>query len=121
MEISLRFPRAALCAAALATLAVPATASATSAAASAATTAPAALPLVRDCDRPGSWTISTSAVNIRSRATTSSTIVGVLYRSHRFTVHYSSGGWRYITDLTTGKKGWVSGTYVYREAYMCLD
>ncbi|MET9374015.1 SH3 domain-containing protein [Streptomyces sp. NPDC002992] len=113
----MRFARTALCAVALASVAIPA---ATTVAA-AATAAPASLPLVRDCDRPGPWTIGTSAVNIRKSPTTRSSVVGVLYRSHRFTVHSSRGGWHYITDRTTGVKGWVSGSYVYRDAYMCLD
>jgi len=112
-----RFTRAALCAVALASVAIPATASA----ASAATTAPATVPLVRACDRPGPWTISTSAVKIRKSPSTSSTAVGVLYKGHRFTVHSSRSGWHFITDLTTGVKGWAPGTYVYREARMCLD
>ncbi|MFE0772206.1 SH3 domain-containing protein [Streptomyces sp. NPDC058861] len=113
----MRFTRAALCAAALATAAVPIAATA----ATAASTVPAALPLVRDCDRPGPWTIGTKAVNIRSKASAASTAVGILYRGHRFTVHSSRPGWHYITDLTTGVKGWVSSTYVYREVHMCLD
>jgi hypothetical protein len=46
---------------------------------------------------------------------------GVLYRSHKFTVHKKSGNWLYITDKTTGVKGWVSGTYVYRDVRMCLS
>ncbi|MFE4059932.1 SH3 domain-containing protein, partial [Streptomyces sp. NPDC059096] len=40
---------------------------------------------------------------------------------HKFTVHKTSGNWHYITDNTTGVKGWVSGTYVYRSVHMCLD
>jgi len=82
---------------------------------------PAAVPLVRDCDRPGPWTIGTSAVKIRKSPSTSATAVGILYKGHRFTVHSSRSGWHYITDTTTGVKGWVSGTYVYREVSMCLD
>ncbi|MDX3854911.1 SH3 domain-containing protein [Streptomyces sp. AK02-01A] len=75
----------------------------------------------RPCDRPGPWVIGTSAVTIRSKATTKSTALGVLYRGHKFTVTKSSGNWHYLTDRTTGVKGWVSGTYVYRDAYFCLD
>ena len=89
--------------------------------ASATASAPAALPAIRDCDRPGPWVIGTRAVTIRARATVNSTARGILYRGHSFTVHRSSGGWHYITDRTTGVTGWVSGTYVYRDAYMCLD
>ncbi len=63
----------------------------------------------------------TSAVTIRSKASMKSTAVGVLYRNHHFTVHKTSGNWHYITDKNTGVKGWVSGSYVYRDVYMCLD
>ncbi|MFB8440442.1 SH3 domain-containing protein [Streptomyces niveus] len=75
----------------------------------------------RPCERPGPWVIGTKAVTIRSKATTKSTAVGVLYKGHKFTVHKSSGNWHYITDRTTGVKGWVSGTYVYRDVRICLD
>ncbi|MFF2941292.1 SH3 domain-containing protein [Streptomyces niveus] len=103
------------------------------ASATAATAAPASAPSTalasvsstalaeRPCERPGPWTIGTKAVTIRSKATTKSTAVGVLYKGHKFTVHKSSGNWHYITDRTTGVKGWVSGTYVYRDVRMCLD
>ncbi|MDF3146939.1 MULTISPECIES: SH3 domain-containing protein [unclassified Streptomyces] len=70
---------------------------------------------------PLPYKVHTSAVTIRSKATTKSTAVGVLYKSHKFTVHKKSGNWLYITDRTTGVKGWVSGTYVYRDTRMCLD
>ena len=70
---------------------------------------------------PLPYTIHASAVTIRSKATTRSTAVGVLYKSHKFTVHKKSGNWLYITDRTTGVKGWVSGSYVYRDTRMCLD
>ena len=69
----------------------------------------------------GSWVVGTKAVTIRSKASATSTAVGVLYRDHKFTVHKTSGKWRYITDRTTGVKGWVSAKYVYRTAGMCLD
>ncbi|MEV3952553.1 hypothetical protein AB0K57_33870, partial [Streptomyces halstedii] len=32
-----------------------------------------------------------------------------------------TGSWVYITDKKSGVTGWVSGTYVYRTVYMCLD
>ncbi|MFD4257670.1 SH3 domain-containing protein [Streptomyces sp. NPDC058534] len=78
-------------------------------------------PATRPCDRLGPWVIGAKAVTIRSKATSKSTAHGVLYRGHKFTVHKTHGNWHYITDKTTGVKGWVSGTYVYREVYMCLD
>ncbi|MEV6723530.1 SH3 domain-containing protein [Streptomyces xanthochromogenes] len=83
--------------------------------------APAFAPTSRACDRPGPWAVHTQAVTIRSQASAKSTPVGVLYRSHTFTVHKTSGNWHYITDNSTGVKGWVSDSYVYRDAYMCLD
>lgn len=70
---------------------------------------------------PLPYEVHTKAVTIRSKATTKSTALGVLYKSHKFTVHKKSGNWLYITDKTTGVKGWVSGTYVYRDVRMCLD
>ncbi|CBG70370.1 MULTISPECIES: SH3 domain-containing protein [Streptomyces] len=70
---------------------------------------------------PLPYKVHASAVTIRSKATTQSTAVGVLYKSHKFTVHKKSGNWLYTTDKSTGVKGWVSGTYVYRDTRMCLD
>ncbi|GAB2719380.1 SH3 domain-containing protein [Streptomyces bullii] len=70
---------------------------------------------------PLPYEVHTAAVTIRSKATTHSTALGVLYKSHRFSVHKKSGNWLYITDKTTGVNGWVSGTYVYRDVRMCLD
>ncbi|MEU3629084.1 SH3 domain-containing protein [Streptomyces fradiae] len=90
-----------------------------------ASAAPAAAPtaLAISCyDLPPlPYEVHTAAVTIRSKATTNSTALGILYRSHKFTVHKKSGNWLYITDRTTGVKGWVSGTYVYRDVRMCLD
>ncbi len=65
----------------------------------------------------------TNAVTIRSKPTTKSTAIGILYRSHKFTVHKTTKGatWVYITDKNTKKKGWVSGKYVYRDVRMCLS
>ncbi|MGW1194491.1 SH3 domain-containing protein [Streptomyces sp. NPDC002536] len=113
----MRSSRMTVCAAVLGALSMPLVAATT------ASAAPAAAPIAAavDCHRAGPWVIGTNAVTIRSKATTKSTAVGVLYRSHKFTVHKSSGNWHYITDRTTGVTGWVSGTYVYRDVYMCLD
>ncbi|MGA5065344.1 SH3 domain-containing protein [Streptomyces exfoliatus] len=90
-----------------------------------ASAAPAAVPaaLASSCyDLPPlPYEVHTAAVTIRSKATTKSTALGVLYKSHKFTVHKKSGNWLYITDKTTGVKGWVSGTYVYRDVRMCLS
>jgi uncharacterized protein YgiM (DUF1202 family) len=103
----------------LGALALP-VASATAATA-APTSAPSSVPATGPCDQPGPWVIGTKAVTIRSKASATSTSVGILYRGHKFTVHKTSGNWHYITDRTTGVKGWVSGTYVYRDVPMCLD
>jgi uncharacterized protein YgiM (DUF1202 family) len=89
--------------------------------ASAAPAVPAALASSCSSLPPLPYEVHTQAVTIRSKATTKSTALGVLYRSHKFTVHKKSGNWLYITDRTTGVKGWVSGTYVYRDVRMCLD
>ncbi|MFI1929293.1 SH3 domain-containing protein [Streptomyces sp. NPDC020330] len=64
-----------------------------------------------------------SAVTIRSKASSNSLAVGVLYRAHKFTVHKKTktGSRVYITDKRTGVTGWVSGGSVYRTVYMCLD
>lgn len=116
----MRSTRIALSATVLGALALPLALPAP-ATASTPASAPAALPAIRDCDQPGPWVIGTRAVTIRARATVNSTALGILYRGHSFAVHRSSGGWHYITDRTTGVTGWVSGTYVYRNASMCLD
>ncbi|MBU6529673.1 SH3 domain-containing protein [Streptomyces sp. A108] len=73
-----------------------------------------------DCDRRGPWTVQAKAVTIRAHATSNSSARGVLYKGHKFTVHKTHGNWHYITDKATGVTGWVSGSYVYREVYMCL-
>ncbi|MEU9445822.1 SH3 domain-containing protein [Streptomyces sp. NPDC048304] len=91
------------------------------AAATTATATPSSALTSQSCHDPGPWVIGTKAVTIRSKASAKSTAVGILYRGHKFTVHKTSGNWRYITDRTTGVKGWVSATYVYRDVRMCLD
>ncbi|MFE4664559.1 SH3 domain-containing protein [Streptomyces sp. NPDC056716] len=75
----------------------------------------------QSCNRPGPWVIGAKAVTIWAKATTKSTALGILYQGHKFTVHKTSGNWHQITDRTTGVKGWVSGTYVYRDVRMCLN
>ncbi|MGI5359086.1 SH3 domain-containing protein [Streptomyces sp. CA-252508] len=105
----------------LGALAVPVL-SATGASAAPVATVATALP-TSNCPslRPLPYEVRTKALTIRSKATTKSTAVGELYRSHKFTVYKKSGNWLYITDRTTGAKGWVSGTYVYRYVRMCLS
>ncbi|WP_329558854.1 SH3 domain-containing protein [Streptomyces uncialis] len=118
----MRSTRFAVCAAAFGALAFPLAAAPTATAA-----APTAAPAIfaehghRPCDRPGPWVIGTKAVTMRSKATTKSTAVGILYRGQSFTVHKTSGNWHHITNKTTKVKGWVSGTYVYRDVRMCLS
>ncbi|MFZ4189390.1 SH3 domain-containing protein [Streptomyces pseudogriseolus] len=111
----MRATRIAVSAAILGALALP-IASATT-----ATAAPSSALTSQSCNDPGPWVIGTKAVTIRSKASAKSTAVGILYRGHKFTVHKTSGNWRYITDRTTGVNGWVSATYVYRDVRMCLD
>ncbi|MDF9868659.1 uncharacterized protein YgiM (DUF1202 family) [Streptomyces pratensis] len=115
----MRSTRIAISAAMLGALAVPMLSATT---ASAAPAAVAAAP-ASSCSSlpPLPYEVHTAAVTIRSKATTKSTALGVLYRSHKFTVHKKSGNWLYITDRSTGVKGWVSGTYVYRDVRMCLN
>lgn len=113
----MRSTRIAISAAMLGALALPVLSAPT------ASAAPAAVTLASSCyDLPPlPYKVHASAVTIRSKATTKSTAVGLLYKSHKFTVHKKSGNWLYITDKSTGVKGWVSGTYVYRDVRMCLD
>ncbi|MEU4176462.1 SH3 domain-containing protein [Streptomyces sp. NPDC026589] len=85
---------------------------------------PSGIPASASCRKAEPYKVhGTSAVTLRSKASSKSTAVGVLYRSHKFTVHKKakSGSWAYITDKKSGVTGWVSGTYVYRTVYMCLD
>lgn len=103
-----------------AALALPAVFAAT---AQAAAPAPTVAPAVRTCNKPpGPWTLHTSALNIRSKASTSGVILGILYKGQAFTVNsYTSGEtWVNITDRATGVRGWVSGQYLYRIYYTCL-
>jgi uncharacterized protein YgiM (DUF1202 family) len=70
------------------------------------------------------WAVhGTTAVTIRSKDTTKSTAVGILYKSHKVTVHsYTKGAtWVNITDKNTKVRGWVSGKYFYRDVRMCTD
>ncbi|MFE0187985.1 SH3 domain-containing protein [Streptomyces sp. NPDC058989] len=82
-----------------------------------ATAAPASSPAASAWAKPGPWKVHTQAVTIRSKPDVNSTAVGILYRSQGFTVHKTvkSGFWVYITDRSTGVRGWVSGNYVYRD------
>ncbi|NEB01950.1 SH3 domain-containing protein [Streptomyces sp. SID13726] len=108
----MRTTRIAVSAAVLGALALPLVSTSTASAA----------PSLSSCAaKPLPYQVHAKAVTIRSKASSKSTALGVLYRSHKFTVHKSSGNWHYITDRTTGIKGWVSGKYVYRDTAMCLD
>ncbi|MFD3910039.1 SH3 domain-containing protein [Streptomyces sp. NPDC058603] len=105
----------------LSALALPVLSAATASAAPVATVATAARASSCSSRPPLPYAVHAKAVTIRSKATTDSTALGVLYPSHKFSVAKKSGNWLYITDKTTGVKGWVSGTYVYRDVRMCLD
>lgn len=117
----MRSTRIAISAAMLGALALPALSATPASAASVPTTA-TAIPAV-SCHNlpPLPYAVHAKAVTIRSKASSKSTALGVLYKSHKFSVSKKSGNWLYITDKTTGVKGWVSGTYVYRDVRMCLD
>ncbi|ROQ70192.1 SH3 domain-containing protein [Streptomyces sp. 840.1] len=115
----MRIHRVATAAAVCAAVALPAV---TATAAHAAV--PGTVAVSTSCHKTGPYEMhGTSAVTIRSKASSNSTAVGVLYRRHKFTVHKKTktGSWVHITDKKTGVAGWVSGTYVYRTVYMCLD
>ncbi|MDF9811802.1 SH3 domain-containing protein [Streptomyces sp. SPB162] len=115
----MRSTRIAISAAMLGALALPVLSATT---ANAAPTADSALP-ASGCSSlpPLPYAVHAKAVTIRSKASSKSTALGVLYKSHKFTGSKKSGNWVYITDKTTDVKGWVSGTYVYRDVRMCLD
>lgn len=115
----MRSTRIAISAAMLGALALPVLSATTASAAPAAVTA---APASGCYDLPPlPYAVHAKAVTIRSKASSKSTAVGVLYKSHKFSVSKKSGNWLYIKDKTTGVKGWVSGTYVYRDVRMCLD
>ncbi|MFE3907544.1 MULTISPECIES: SH3 domain-containing protein [unclassified Streptomyces] len=117
----MRSTRIAISAAVLGAVALPLLSAPTATAATAPTVATVASASSCSSLPPLPYAVHTTAVTIRSKATTKSTALGVLYKSHKFTVGKKSGNWLYITDKTTGVKGWVSGTYVYRDVRMCLD
>lgn len=115
----MRSTRIAISAAMLGTLALPVLSATTASAVPAAVSATPA----SSCSSlpPLPYEVHAKAVTIRSKASSKSTALGVLYKSHKFSVSKNSGNWLYITDKSTGVKGWVSGTYVYRDVRMCLD
>lgn len=87
-----------------------------------ATSAPTAVKAYGECDKVGPYKVHAKAVTIRSKPTTKSTKLGILYKSHKFKVHSTTktGSWVNITDRKTGVRGWVSGTYVYPTVYTCF-
>ncbi|WP_370666661.1 SH3 domain-containing protein [Streptomyces sp. IBSBF 2507] len=105
----------------LGALALPTLSATPASAATVPTAATAALTVSCHNLPPLPYTVRAKAVTIRSKASLQSTALGVLYKSHKFSVAKKSGNWLYVTDKTTGVKGWVSGTYVYRDVRMCLD
>ncbi|MFJ6752197.1 SH3 domain-containing protein [Streptomyces sp. NPDC091266] len=115
----MRISRIAAAAAVSAAIVLPAVTATTANAA-----APATVAASTSCHKTDPYKVNgTSAVTIRSKASSKSTAVGVLYKSHKFTVHKTTktGSWVNITDKKTGVKGWVSGTYVFPTVYTCLD
>ncbi|MGW5679733.1 SH3 domain-containing protein [Streptomyces sp. NPDC003860] len=104
-------------------LAVPLTTAPTAQAApqAAPQAAEASTPASSGCLRPGDWYITTKALTIRSKATTNSTALGVLYDHQYFVVHQKYGKWYLITNRATGVKGYVSTAYVRQDIRMCLN
>ncbi|MFD8609391.1 SH3 domain-containing protein [Streptomyces sp. NPDC059631] len=87
---------------------------------------PVANPVPADwCHHPYlTWAgYGTSAATIRSKPTTNSTALSVLYKSYKLTVHKATkdASWVYITDDNTHVSGWVSGSHVYRDVRICPD
>ncbi|MFD7958392.1 SH3 domain-containing protein [Streptomyces ardesiacus] len=117
----MRTTRIAISAAMLGVLAMPAL-SATPASAATVPAAATAAPAM-SCHNlpPLPYAVHAKTVTIRSKTSSKSTALGVLYKSYTFRVAKKSGNWLSITNKTTGVKGWVSGTYVYRDVRMCLD
>ncbi|MFC9545804.1 SH3 domain-containing protein [Streptomyces sp. NPDC056956] len=115
----MRPSRIALSAAVLGALTLPSV-SATEATAAPASM-PSTMPTTSACDRTGPWSTGTQTVDIRSKTSVKSTPLGILHRDHRFTAHKTSGNRHHITDTTTGVKGWISGTHVYRDVRMRLE
>ncbi|MGQ4376503.1 SH3 domain-containing protein [Streptomyces sp. SAS_267] len=90
-------------------------------AASAATTVTAASAGSCSSLPPLPYEAHAKAVTIRSKTTTKSTTLGVLYRDHKFSEANKRGNWLSTTDKTSGVKGWGLGKYVYRDSRRCLD
>ncbi|MFI0961401.1 SH3 domain-containing protein [Streptomyces sp. NPDC021080] len=67
---------------------------------------------------PLPYEVHAKAMAIRSKANSKPTALGVLYKNHKISVARESGNCLCITDKTTGFKGWVPGTYVYRDVRM---
>jgi uncharacterized protein YgiM (DUF1202 family) len=74
-------------------------------------------------DAPGPWKLYARALRIHSRPSTTSTVVGVLYKGQKWRVNSwtRTENWVNITDLSTGVRGWVSGAFLYRIYPVCLD
>ncbi|MFI7102777.1 SH3 domain-containing protein [Streptomyces sp. NPDC050161] len=72
------------------------------------------------CHKTGPWKMHTTAVRLHNRASAKSTVVGILYKSHKWTHGKISNGWVYVHDQTSGVSGWASMSYVYPTVYTCL-
>ncbi|MGY4968358.1 SH3 domain-containing protein [Streptomyces nigrescens] len=91
-------------------------------AAPAATAAPVAHTVAASdpCDREGPWEIHASAVRIHSKPSSKSAVVGLLYKSHKWSHGKTHGYWVAVKDKTTGVSGWASTSVVYPTVYTCL-
>lgn len=116
--------RTAVLSAAATALAIPAVFATAAHATPTTAPSPALAPAYTDCTfKLGPWELHTSALKIHTKPSTSSTVLGILYRGQSFHVNsYTSGAtWVNVTDLSTKVRGWVSGQYLYREYNTCLD
>jgi uncharacterized protein YgiM (DUF1202 family) len=59
-------------------------------------------------------TVNVAALNLRSQPTTSSSIIGKLYRNETVTIHSESNGWYKVTT-SKGTQGYVFAIYVTKK------
>ena len=79
---------------------------------SSATPAPAPTPTPTATPKPAVTTVvSTSILNVRASASTSSGILAVMAKGEKATVLAMNSGW-YQIKLASGATGWASGTYL---------
>ncbi|MEJ8654802.1 SH3 domain-containing protein [Streptomyces sp. MS1.AVA.3] len=108
-------------AATTAAIALPVITAPAASAAPAAHTAPASTSVAQgECDREGPWKVHAKAVKLRSKPSTKGSVLGILYKNHKFKVHSYKSGWVNVTDKNTHVRGWASMNYVYPTVYTCF-